>query len=199
MRNVRPGTGVGSLVPALALSLCGGCLAWNLNSGKTLPLETSALTVGFNLLEIDGELFAFPLFGYRYSPAERWEVGVGVQSLFLTMDGRYQILVDERHGLDSAIEFGVGSYLGAMFFGGIVLSKDLGEITPYLHYRYLRMATLTPLWQFTPKFSEDTEELSFGLEIRASSKFAVIPEIVWIPDLEDGVPFFLNVAFRVSQ
>ena len=193
MRRHRLGASILSLAALCALSISGGCVSWNLKSGKTMPQGRGAWTVGFSAVELEGETFSLPLVAYRYSPAERWDMGVETSWLSFTLDARYQILVDEKHGLDSAIQIGAGTLVVPFNFAGITLSKDVGEFTPYLHYK----RTWIDFSEFSSSsgsVTELTDVVSLGSEIHLDKKLAIIVEVglVTFPVIEEN---FVSYSF----
>lgn len=187
MRKGKIGLGVLAVL-GLGVVLSGCFVFSSGNTGKVA--EDAALGIGFQTYT-GGALAETITAGtpiminYRTSPgdSERVDLGFRLEPLgLMCFDLRYQVLVDETAHLDGAFEVGMG--LSTLLvpgvyslYGGFTLSKELGPVTPYVHYRYMAVQ-LDPDLEAVLGSLPSINEIVVGIELKLGDSFAIVPEYV---------------------
>lgn len=183
---------------AAALVLCAGCFTMtNMKSGKVVSPGIT-LSAGGVLL---GDQFAPMMVEARIGIMPRWDVGAKMEPLSYVMDTRLQLLNDERHSLDLAVEAGVGMLILPFTYGGIAVSKDMGSWNPYCLLRVVDMGgidksdieggsgsqnLLADIIMYLPNNVGAFLEVFLGVEIEISNAIALVPEVMVAPTLDVG-------------
>jgi len=207
-------TAIGCLVPAI---LSAGCFTLtNMKTGEVTPPGRLAFGLGATFLNED----VVPVLEARFAPLPRWDLGLRWDYICMNLDTRLQIFADPADGFDSALELGVGSSFGVLprpyVYGGVAVSKCLGQWTPYFHYRYINVAYnneladednsfIAELLFYLPAEFHELGQISLGAEYRPGGKegkFALLPEVLFCPSLTDDrgnilTVFNLGLRFRL--
>ncbi|MHC4252499.1 MAG: hypothetical protein ACYS9X_25550, partial [Planctomycetota bacterium] len=99
-------------------------------------------------------------------------------------------------------------------YGGFAVSKKLGRMTPYFHFRYIDIKLVKTeivadgdesdfiadlLFFYVPEDMDEFPQYSIGFEYAPSDKFGFLAEVLVCPTLEDaaGHPLtFVNAGMR---
>ncbi|MHC5055081.1 MAG: hypothetical protein ACYTKD_10240 [Planctomycetota bacterium] len=199
---------------ALAAALSAGCFPGsNLKTGVVTP--PGRLAFGLGGVGTEGGIA--PMIDLRLGLTPRWDIGMRYDYLSYDIETRIQPLADEVNHVDLALELGVG--FGAhvipkpLIYGGFAVSKKLGRMTPYFHFRYIdiklvktEVATdqgesqfIADLFFYVPEDMDEFPQYSVGFEYAPSEKFGFLAEVLVCPTLEDaaGHPLtFVNAGMR---
>jgi hypothetical protein len=208
---------VGRAVPGLALAaaLSAGCITTSsFSSPNVLPEDGVAYVIGAKAVSEVG--VGGPIMAVRWGMGDGLELTGGMEMATLTFGARYQFLRSEQHFVDAAIEAGMGmlAFILPTYYVGVGLGFDLGSpesgIAPYVNYRWTGLS-LIDTTDLTDSDSNDDFDIdtidgwgqvTVGVELRLSEKFALIPEVSWIQDLEGSTGETLmtyGVAIRISK
>lgn len=199
----------------LALAALGpGCFtSTNLKTAEVTPPGRLAFGIGATAVEST----AVPMFDVRLGLAPRWEVGTRCDFLSVVAETRLQLLAEEPNRIDGAIELGVGSTFGVLprpfTYGGVTVSKRVGNVAPYFHVRYIDALIdsdavgkdegdrdlIAEILFYMPPELDEIWQVSFGVEFSVSEKLGFIPEVLICPGLKDNAGnalAFYNLAVR---
>lgn len=163
-----------------------GCfITSNLNSGKVLPKDEFAFTAGIiTISEVD---VGSTILGFRYGVGEQMDFGVGMEMFIIKADVRYQFLNSEQHFLDASAEVGMGAIVFSLpvYHVGVGLSKTLGRVTPFAHYRWtgLGLIEIEELWEEDEdnEFTFDPDgwgQISLGMQLHVGEKMSIVAEYI---------------------
>ena len=188
------------------LLLAGGCfLLSDVVAQKTT--EPGHLEVDAGVLVAQGG--ALPIVSARFGVAPRFDIGTRYDTLGWAFDTRLQYLTQSEHRVDSSLEVGVGTALISFFwYAGTGVAHDFGKATPYFHFRYMR--TLVDRGEMSGEsnnvvqelyvtFSEEAMNITqifAGVELEINEHWYFVPEVVWVPQLDNWVQFNGVMKFR---
>lgn len=200
---------------ALAAVFTAGCFTTSsLSSPNVLPEDGFAYTIGAKAVSEIG--IGGPVMAFRIGMGEGLEIGGGMEMATLTLGARYQFLKSEEHFVDATIEAGMGMlvFILPTYYVGVGLGFDIGSpeggISPYVNYRWTGLSLMDTSDLTDPDNNEDFNistidgwgQITVGVELRLSEKFAIIPEVSWIQDLEGSQGEELmtyGVGIRISK
>ena len=204
-------------LPGLALvaALGGGCFTTSvLSSPNTLPEDAFAYTIGFTTIDQLG--IGSTIMGFRFGVGDGLDIGAAIDMLTAKVDARYQFLKSEEHFVDATVELGMGFIAFALptYYVGVGFGLDFGSpeggVSPYVNYRWTGLSLIDT----SELTAEDTDgefdftglngwgQITVGVELRLSEKFAIIPEVSWVQELESALGEKLltySVGIRISK
>lgn len=190
------------LMPVVA----GGCFTLS-NTMSEKATEAGRLDVDVGAIVTSAG--ALPLLNARFGLASRFDVGTRYDTLGWCFDSRLQYLTQDEHAVDSSLELGVGTaFLSFFWYVGTGVAKDFGKTTPYFHVRFMRAlvdrtemsgesnSIVQELYLTFNEEAVNLAQLFFGVELELNERWAFVPEVVWVPQLDNWVQFNGALKFR---
>ena len=191
---------------AAAVILSCGCFSLsNLVGERTVP--AGRLQFGLGAITLDGD--ALPVMDLRFGLAPRWDIGTRYDGLSMAVDTRLQLLTEEVNKVNSVLELGVGTaFISAFEYIGLGFGKEFGHVCPYVHVRYLHSNVdlaemddesnnlVEELYIHLTTELVDVVQVFVGVEIKLGEKVSLVPEVLWVPDLDNLVMANVALNFR---
>ena len=190
----------------VVIVISGGCFTLS-NTMSEKATEAGHLQVDAGALVTSGG--ALPILNARYGLAPRFDIGTRYDTMGWAFDTRLQYLTQEEHGVDSSLELGVGTaFISVFFYAGTGVAKDFGKTTPYFHVRFLHAdvdrgemssesnSIVQDLYLTFTENLVNVAQLFFGVELDLGERWALVPEVVWVPQLDHWVQFNGALKFR---
>jgi hypothetical protein len=191
---------------AMGLVLMCGCFSLsNLVGEKTVP--AGKLQFGLGVITLEGS--TLPVMDLRFGMAPRWDIGARYDGLCMAVDTRIQLLTEETNKVNSTMDLGVGvAFISTFEYIGIGFGKEFGHFNPYVHVRYLHSnVDRTEMADESDNLVEelylrltsdliDVVQVFAGVDIKLSEKCSIVPEVLWVPDLDNLVMFNVALNFR---